>query len=77
MCADHHTDSVATNLTESAVRFAQPVAVDAAGLTHTGLVRASNEDHFLIAASAGTSKPSAPACRKWICRAGRTKRAIR
>jgi protein phosphatase len=30
------------------VRFAQPVAVDAAGVTHTGLVRSSNEDHFLI-----------------------------
>jgi len=33
---------------ESSVRFAQPVFVDAAGLTHTGLVRATNEDHFLI-----------------------------
>jgi protein phosphatase len=30
------------------VRFTQAVAVDAAGLTHTGLVRGSNEDHFLI-----------------------------
>jgi protein phosphatase len=30
------------------VRFAQPVVVDAAGLTHTGLVRSSNEDNFLI-----------------------------
>ena len=30
------------------MRFAQHVAVDAAGLTHTGLVRTSNEDHFLI-----------------------------
>jgi PPM family protein phosphatase len=28
--------------------FAQHVAVDAAGLTHTGLVRTSNEDHYLI-----------------------------
>jgi serine/threonine protein phosphatase PrpC len=37
-----------TDLTESPVRFEQPVAVDAAGLTHTGLVRTSNEDHFLI-----------------------------
>jgi len=37
-----------TDLTESPVRFQQPVAVDAAGLTHTGLVRTSNEDHFLI-----------------------------
>jgi PPM family protein phosphatase len=34
--------------TESPVRFAQPVVVDAAGLTHRGLVRPSNEDHFLI-----------------------------
>ena len=32
----------------SPVRFAQPVSVDAAGLTHTGLVRRSNEDHFLV-----------------------------
>jgi protein phosphatase len=32
----------------SPVRFAQHVAVDAAGLTHVGLVRTSNEDHFLI-----------------------------
>jgi protein phosphatase len=32
----------------SPVRFAQPVAVDAAGLTHVGRVRTSNEDHFLI-----------------------------
>jgi protein phosphatase len=30
------------------VRFAQHVAVDAAGLTHVGLVRTSNEDHYLI-----------------------------
>ena len=30
------------------VRFAQHVAVDAAGLTHTGRVRTSNEDHYLI-----------------------------
>ena len=37
-----------TILPESPVRFAQHVAVDAAGLTHTGLVRTSNEDHFLI-----------------------------
>jgi len=36
------------NLTESPVRFAQPVTIDAAGLTHRGLVRTSNEDHFLI-----------------------------
>ena len=44
------TDSPATqpNLIESPVRFAQPVAIDAAGLTHQGLVRTSNEDHFLI-----------------------------
>jgi PPM family protein phosphatase len=40
---------VAPNLTESAVRFAESVLVDAAGLTHPGLVRATNEDHFLIA----------------------------
>jgi len=33
---------------ESQVRFATPVVVDAAGLTHTGLVRPSNEDNFLI-----------------------------
>ena len=31
------------------MRFAEPVVVDAAGLSHTGLVRASNQDHFLIA----------------------------
>lgn len=36
------------NLTESPVRFAQPVTIDVAGLTHQGLVRTSNEDHFLI-----------------------------
>jgi PPM family protein phosphatase len=30
------------------VRFAEHVAVDAAGLTHVGLVRTSNEDHYLI-----------------------------
>ena len=36
------------NSPEPPVRFAQSVAVDAAGLTHTGLVRSSNEDHFLI-----------------------------
>src|SRR6188472_3703052 len=36
------------NLTESPVRFAQPVTVDAAGVTHVGRVRTSNEDHFLI-----------------------------
>ena len=30
------------------MRFAQPVAIEAAGLTHQGLVRTSNEDHFLI-----------------------------
>ena len=30
------------------MRFAQPVAVDVAGLTHVGLVRTSNEDHYLI-----------------------------
>jgi len=35
-------------LPESPVRFAQHVAVEAAGATHTGLVRTSNEDHFLI-----------------------------
>src|SRR5262245_3723631 len=34
--------------TESPVRFARPVVVDAAGLTHPGRVRTSNEDHFLI-----------------------------
>lgn len=34
--------------TESPVRFARPVVVDAAGATHPGLVRPSNEDHFLI-----------------------------
>jgi protein phosphatase len=33
---------------DSPVRFAPPVVVDAAGLTHADLVRASNEDHFLI-----------------------------
>jgi len=44
------TDSPAAqpNLTESPVRFAQPVTIEAAGLTHQGLVRTSNEDHFLI-----------------------------
>src|SRR6188508_1138602 len=44
------TDSPDTRrkLTDSPVRFAQSVAVDAAGVTHTGLVRSSNEDHFLI-----------------------------
>ena len=36
------------DLAASPVRFAQRVVVDAAGLTHTGLVRRSNEDHFLI-----------------------------
>jgi protein phosphatase len=36
------------HLPASPVRFAQPVTVDAAGLTHVGLVRSSNEDHFLI-----------------------------
>src|SRR5688500_15099974 len=45
---DTRTDTAGPNLTESAVRFAQSVAVDAAGLTHAGLVRPSNEDHFLI-----------------------------
>jgi protein phosphatase len=34
--------------TESPVGFAPPVVVDVAGLTHQGLVRRSNEDHFLI-----------------------------
>src|SRR4051812_3177494 len=48
MCANHVKTSVPSDLTESAVRFAQSVLVDAAGLTHTGLVRTSNEDHFLI-----------------------------
>jgi PPM family protein phosphatase len=33
---------------QSPVGFAQPVLVDVAGLTHNGLVRRSNEDHFLI-----------------------------
>jgi len=42
-------DTVIPAMTESAVQFAQPVVVDAAGLTHAGLVRPSNEDHFLIA----------------------------
>ena len=37
------------DLTDSAVRFAQPVLVDAAGFTHPGLVRETNEDHFLVA----------------------------
>jgi serine/threonine protein phosphatase PrpC len=37
-----------SNPPESPVRFAQAVVVDAAGLTHMGLVRTSNEDHFLI-----------------------------
>jgi len=36
------------NVSESPVRFAQSVVVDAAGLTHIGLVRKKNEDHFLI-----------------------------
>ncbi len=36
------------NLAQSPLRFPQPVAVETAGLTHTGLVRSSNEDHFLI-----------------------------
>jgi protein phosphatase len=36
------------NLSALPVRFAQHVAVDAAGLTHVGLVRTSNEDHYLI-----------------------------
>jgi PPM family protein phosphatase len=35
-------------VTESPLGFPQPVTVDAAGLTHTGLVRTSNQDHFLI-----------------------------
>jgi protein phosphatase len=43
-----HVVGTQPNLTESPVRFAQPVVVDAAGLTHVGLVRKSNEDHFLI-----------------------------
>jgi PPM family protein phosphatase len=34
---------------ERPMRFATPVAVDASGLSHTGLVRTSNQDHFLIA----------------------------
>jgi PPM family protein phosphatase len=42
------TDTAEPSLTESTVRFAQSVVVDAAGLTHPGLVRPSNEDHFLI-----------------------------
>jgi protein phosphatase len=45
------TDAPAPGLTdeaESPVRFAHPVVIDAAGLTHQGLVRTSNEDHFLI-----------------------------
>ena len=36
------------NLAGSPVRFPDPVTVDAAGRTHAGLVRTSNEDHFLI-----------------------------
>lgn len=35
-------------LPDSPVRFENPVMVDAAGLTHPGLVRTSNEDHFLV-----------------------------
>jgi PPM family protein phosphatase len=38
----------APHTSASPVRFAQHVAVDAAGLTHMGLVRTSNEDHYLI-----------------------------
>lgn len=38
----------APNLSGLPVRFAQHVAVDAAGLTHAGRVRTSNEDHYLI-----------------------------
>ena len=45
---ESRVDTADPNLTESAVRFAQSVVVDAAGLTHPGLVRSSNEDHFLI-----------------------------
>src|SRR4051812_17132688 len=48
MCANHARTSVPSDLTESAMRFAQSVVVDAAGITHPGLVRTSNEDHFLI-----------------------------
>ena len=44
----HARTQDSANRIESAVRFARPVIVDAAGLTHTGLVRKSNEDHFLI-----------------------------
>ena len=33
---------------ELPVGFARPVMVEAAGLTHPGLIRPSNEDHFLI-----------------------------
>ena len=36
------------NQRDAPAGFAQSVSVDAAGLTHTGLVRAVNEDHFLI-----------------------------
>jgi protein phosphatase len=40
--------SMHVSSTDSPVCFAPPVVVDAAGLTHPGLVRSSNEDHFLI-----------------------------
>jgi protein phosphatase len=45
---DSRATSADANPAASTVRFAQPVSVDAAGLTHPGLVRQSNEDHFLI-----------------------------
>ena len=48
MSADLNPAPTPSNLAESPVRFAQSVVVDAAGLTHPGLVRTSNEDHFLI-----------------------------
>jgi serine/threonine protein phosphatase PrpC len=43
-----NVSSTRPNLTDSDVRFTQTVMVEAAGLTHQGLVRTSNEDHFLI-----------------------------
>jgi len=50
MTGDRHDarKSVHRDTTESPVCFAPPVMVDTAGLTHKGLVRPSNEDHFLI-----------------------------
>ena len=39
----------AAESTTAGLRFGTPVRVDVAGLTHIGLVRPTNEDHFLIA----------------------------